>query len=75
MIENLKNRESLQELLERTLTREPLNVELIQSSLSSCPNQLTKAGQGLERTTYTQHQRISQGQASCPRKPANWPSR
>ena len=38
---------------------EPLNVELIQSSLSFFPNQQTKTDQGLERKTYTQHQNLT----------------
>ena len=59
MIENLRYRENLQGLLEKTLMGEPLNVELIQSSLSSFPNQQTKADQGLERKTYTQHQNLT----------------
>ena len=75
MIENLRHREKTPRAPGENLKGEPLNIELIQSSLSSCPNQQTKASQGLESKTYIQHQRISQGQASFPGKPANWPSK
>jgi len=60
MIENLRHREKFSKgSWKNNLKGEPLHKAMNQSSLSSCPNQQTKAGQGLERTTYTQHQRIS----------------
>jgi len=48
MIENLRHREKTPRAPGKNLKGEPLNIELIQSSLSSCPNQQTKASQGLE---------------------------